>query len=81
MHQLGEDGWFLTESLEDNVQHGCEEDDGVNFSISPKSATPRLVANPEKLLHRGQSRSWSAEQGKKKSLAAPPPPALVVRRK
>ena len=26
MHQLGEDGRFLTESLEDNVQHGCEED-------------------------------------------------------
>ena len=27
MHQLGEDGRFLTESLEDNVQHGCEEDE------------------------------------------------------
>ena len=26
MHQLGEDGRFLAESLEDNVQHGCEED-------------------------------------------------------
>ena len=26
MHQLSEDGRFLTESLEDNVQHGCEED-------------------------------------------------------
>ena len=26
MHQLGEDGRFLSESLEDNVQHGCEED-------------------------------------------------------
>ena len=26
VHQLGEDGRFLTESLEDNVQHGCEED-------------------------------------------------------
>ena len=36
-------------------------------------------------LHGGQSRSWSAEQGKEnkiKSLAAyPPPPALLVRRK
>ena len=36
-----------------------------------------LVANPKKTtLHGGQSRSWSAEQGKKekrKSLAAPPP--------
>ena len=49
-----------------------------------------LVANPKKTtLHGGQSRSWSAEQGKKekkrKSLAAPPPPppppALLVRRK
>ena len=26
VHQLGEKGRFLTESLEDNVQHGCEED-------------------------------------------------------
>ena len=26
MHQLDEDDRFLTESLEDNVQHGCEED-------------------------------------------------------
>ena len=26
MHQLGEDGRFPTESLENNVQHGCEED-------------------------------------------------------
>ena len=37
-----------------------------------------LVANPKKTtLHGGQSRAWSAEQGKKeekKSLAAPPPP-------
>ena len=37
-----------------------------------------LVANPKKTtLHGGQSRSWSAEQGKKikrTSLAAPPPP-------
>ena len=47
-----------------------------------------LVANPKKTtLHGGQSRSWSAEQGKekkkKKSLAArpPPPPTLLVRRK
>ena len=47
-----------------------------------------LVANPKKTtLHGGQSRSWSAEQGKKEkreSLAAPPPPpprALLVRRK
>ena len=47
-----------------------------------------LVANPKKttFLHGGQSRSWSAEQGKenkRKSLAAypPPPPTLLVRRK
>ena len=46
-----------------------------------------LVANPKKTtLHGGQSRSWSAEQGKEnksKSLAAypPPPPTLLVRRK
>ena len=37
-----------------------------------------LVANPKKTTsHGGQSRSWSAEQGKKrkrKSLAAHPPP-------
>ena len=26
VHQLGEDGRFLTEPLENNVQHGCEED-------------------------------------------------------
>ena len=26
VHQLGEDGRFLTESLDDNVQHDCEED-------------------------------------------------------
>ena len=26
MHQLGEDGQILAEALEDNVQHGCEED-------------------------------------------------------
>ena len=47
-----------------------------------------LVANPKKTtLHGGQSRSWSAEQGKKgkeKSGSAPPPPppprALLVRR-
>ena len=26
MHQLGEDGRFLTESLENNGQHGCEDD-------------------------------------------------------
>ena len=44
-----------------------------------------LVANPKKTtLHGGQSRSWSAEQGKKekrKSLAAhpPPPPARAAR--
>ena len=46
-----------------------------------------LVANPKKTtLHGGQSRSWSAEQGKKekkKSGSAPPPAprALLVRRK
>ena len=46
-----------------------------------------LVANPKKTtLHGGQSRSWSAEQGKEnkiKNLAAypPPPPTLLVRRK
>ena len=46
-----------------------------------------LVANPKKTtLHGGQSRSWSAEQGKenkRKSLAAypPPPPTLLVGRK
>ena len=26
VHQLGEDGRILAESLEDNVQHGCEKD-------------------------------------------------------
>ena len=47
----------------------------------------RIGCQPEKTtLHGGQSRSWSAEQGKKekeKSLAAHPPPprALLVRRK
>ena len=48
----------------------------------------RIGCQPEKnTLYGGQSRSWSAEQGKKekrKSLAAPPPPpsrALFVRRK
>ena len=48
----------------------------------------RIGCQPEKTtLHGGQSRSWSAEQGKenkRKSLAAyppPPPPALLVRRK
>ena len=46
-----------------------------------------MVANPKKTtLHDGQSRSWSAEQGKeikRKSLAAYPPPPLTlpVRRK
>ena len=42
-----------------------------------------LVANPKKAtLHGGQSRSWSAELGKKekrKSLAAPPPPQRPAR--
>ena len=48
----------------------------------------RIGCQPEKTtLHGGQSRSWSAEQGKenkRKSLAAyppPPPPTLLVRRK
>ena len=48
----------------------------------------RIGCQPEKTtLHGGQSRSWSAEQGKEnkiKSLAAyppPPPPTLLVRRK
>ena len=49
----------------------------------------RIGCQPDKTtLHGGQSRSWSAEQGKKekKSLAAPPSPpppprALLVRRK
>ena len=44
-----------------------------------------LVANPKKTtLHGGQSRSWSAEQGKKRKKkfgSAPPPPrALLVAR-
>ena len=52
--------------------------------------TPVLVANPKKTtLNGGQSRSWSAEQGKenkRKSLAAyphphPHPSTLLVRRK
>ena len=34
-----------------------------------------LVANPKKTtLHGGQSRSWSAEQGKKQKVSQPPPP-------
>ena len=48
----------------------------------------RIGCQPEKTtLHGGQSRSWSAEQGKenkRKSLAAyppPPTPTLLVRRK
>ena len=45
-----------------------------------------LIANPKKLLHGGQSRSWSAVQGKEnkkeESSSAPPPPStLLVRRK
>ena len=45
-----------------------------------------LVANPKNYFTRGQSRSWSAEQGKenkRRSLAAYPPlpPTLLVRRK
>ena len=48
-----------------------------------------LVANPKKTtLHGGQSRSWSAGQGKKKKskksgsdLPPPPPRVLLVRRK
>ena len=46
-----------------------------------------LVANPKKTtLHGGQSRSWSAEQGKKEKekvwqRTPPPPRALLVRRK
>ena len=43
-----------------------------------------LVANPKKTtLHGGQSRSWYAEQGKKKKLwqRPLPPRALLVRRK
>ena len=48
-----------------------------------------LVANPKKTtLHGGQSRSWSAEQGKKekekvwqRTPPPPPPRALLVRRK
>ena len=45
-----------------------------------------LVANPKKTtLHGGQSRSWSAEQGKKVKIKVwqrpPPPRALLVRRK
>ena len=47
-----------------------------------------LVANPKKTtLHGGQSRSWSAEQGKKEKVwqrippPPPPPRALLVRRK
>ena len=47
-----------------------------------------LVANPKKTtLHGGQSRSWSAEQGKKEKekvwqrTPPPPPRALLVRRK
>ena len=44
-----------------------------------------LVANPKKTtLHGGQSRSWSAEQGKKEKEQVwqppPPPRALLVRR-
>ena len=35
-----------------------------------------LVANPKKTtLHGGQSRSWSAEQGKKQKVSQPPPPS------
>ena len=45
----------------------------------------RIGCQPEKTtLHRGQSRSWSAEQGKKekgKVWQRPPPRALLVRRK
>ena len=41
-----------------------------------------LVANREKTtLHGGQSLSWSAEQGKKKSGSAPRPTLLVRRKK
>ena len=40
----------------------------------------RIGCQPEKpTLHGGQSRSWSAEQGKKKSLAAPFPPSRAAR--
>ena len=44
-----------------------------------------LIANPKKTtLHGGQSRSWSAEQGKKKKVwqrppTPPPPPARAAR--
>ena len=41
----------------------------------------RIGCQPEKTtLHGGQSRSWSAEQGKEKSLAAYPPPPPPRRR-
>ena len=46
----------------------------------------RIGCQPEKTtLHGGQSRSWSAEQGKKEKekvwQRTPPPRALLVRRK
>ena len=60
----------------------------VKFCVVVVSHIQRIGCQPVKTtLHGGQSRSWSAEQGKenkRKSLAAyppPPPPTLLVRRK
>ena len=59
----------------------------VQFVVVVVSHIQRIGCQPEKTtLHVGQSRSWSAEQGKENKRKVwqhtpPPPPTLLVRRK
>ena len=80
VQNLSDAGLLLTNRLHTMRQHCC----CCCFSHSAHWLPTRKTT-----LHGGQSRSWSAEQGKKrkrKGLAAHPPPsppprALLVRRK
>ena len=70
---------FLSKNLNDlNFQRPEHDEACVVVVVVVVSHIQRIGCQPEKTtLHGGQSRSWSAEQGKenkRKSLAAYPPP-------
>ena len=70
-----------------SCDHGWIRSGSVNVRKQQQQHSAYWLPTRKTTLHGGQSRSWSAEQGKenkRKSLAAyppPPPPTLLVRRK
>ena len=64
MHQLGEDGRILAESLEDDVQHGCQEyvensGDNTHPCRSPRSTSNQSEQTPSSGRTLALIPSWS----------------------